>query len=84
MQIERLVTMANQIAAFFGSEPDFDEAVTLTAGHLKRYWDPRMRREIVAHVQSGGDGLSEIARAAVATLASPPVPPPAQSASTAR
>ena len=70
MDLHHLVTMANQIADFFGtSNPDRDEAVAATAQHLRSFWDPRMRREIVAHrVSHGGEGLNEIARDAVRML----------------
>ncbi len=69
MQIERLVAMANQIGDFFGAEPNRAEAATAAATHLRRFWDPRMRTQIVAHHQSSGDGLNDIARAAVELLA---------------
>jgi formate dehydrogenase subunit delta len=68
---ERLVAMANDIAAFFASEPDRTVAVAAVANHLTKFWDPRMRREIVAHYQAGSSGLSDIAAAAVAQLAQP-------------
>jgi formate dehydrogenase subunit delta len=69
MRIERLVAMANDIGAFFASEPDKGEAAKNVATHLKRFWDPRMRRQIVAYYAvNGGEGLHDIARAAVATL----------------
>jgi len=68
MQIERLVAMANQIADYFAAEPDKQEAVASTASHLRRFWDPRMRKQIIAHGQGGGAGLKDIARAAVAQL----------------
>jgi len=36
------------------------------AGHLKRFWDPRMRREILRWVdEHHGKGLKESARAAI-------------------
>jgi formate dehydrogenase subunit delta len=72
MDIHHLVTMANQIADFFRtSNPDRGEAVAATAQHLRSFWDPRMRREIVAHLASqGGEGLNEIARDAVRMLES--------------
>ena len=72
MDIHHLVTMANQIADFFKtSNPDRAEAVVGTAHHLRSFWDPRMRREIVAHLAGkGGEGLNEIARDAVRTLES--------------
>ena len=70
MDIHHLVTMANQIADFFKtSNPDRGEAVAATAQHLRSFWDPRMRREIIAHLASkGGEGLNEIARDAVRIL----------------
>jgi formate dehydrogenase subunit delta len=69
MHIEHLVTMANDIAAFFHKAADHqDEAARSIATHLHRYWDPRMRGQIIAHGQSGGAGLSELARDAVQIL----------------
>ena len=69
MDIHHLVTMANQIADFFRtSDPQRAAAVEATAGHLRGFWEPRMRREIVAHLAAGGEGLNEIARDAVRVL----------------
>lgn len=69
MQIEHLVTMANDIAAFFNKAADQGEAAHSVATHLHRYWDPRMRRTIIEHAQSGGVGLSDLAREGVNILA---------------
>lgn len=69
MDIEHLVSMVNDIAAFFHKAADPDEAVSSVATHLHRYWDPRMRKQIVEHEQSGGAGLSQLARDAVHLLA---------------
>jgi formate dehydrogenase subunit delta len=60
--------MANDIANFFASEPEREAAVAGVANHLRRFWDPRMRTQLVAHLQSGGAGLSDIARAGVERL----------------
>jgi formate dehydrogenase subunit delta len=68
MSIERLVEMANQIGRFFEAQPDRHEAITGIADHLKRFWDPRMREAIVAHLQGGGSGLREIVIEAVKQL----------------
>lgn len=68
MQIERLVSMANDIAAFFQGAAAAEEAAESVANHLRRFWDPRMRRELIAHGRAGGAGLSELARQAVARL----------------
>ena len=69
MSIEHLVRMANDIADYFRSEPDQELAIAGVSNHLKKYWDPRMRRQIVAHLHGNGDGLSELARAAVVRVA---------------
>jgi formate dehydrogenase subunit delta len=62
---QRLVQMANQVASFFASYPEA-EAIDSTANHLKSYWDPRMRREMAAHLtDKAGAGLSHIAMEAV-------------------
>jgi formate dehydrogenase subunit delta len=61
MDGQKLVKMANQIAAAFGADPDRKVAVENTAGHLRRFWEPRMRREILALLDRGGDhGMSPI------------------------
>lgn len=66
MNAQKLVKMVNEIASFFEAEPDRDVALEAVAGHLKRFWDPRMRREIVRHVEEqGGEGLKEMALLAV-------------------
>ena len=64
--------MANDIAAFFDSEPDKATATEGVRFHISRFWDPRMRREIIAHAGAGGAGLSATALAAVKALAPPP------------
>jgi len=64
---ERLVTMANQIARFFASQPG-EDAVAGVAKHIADFWDPRMRAHIRAHVAAGGAGLDPVARDAVAGL----------------
>ena len=56
MDIGRLVAMANDIAAFFDSESDKAIAADGVRSHLVRFWDPRMRREIIAHLEGGGAG----------------------------
>jgi formate dehydrogenase subunit delta len=81
MDLHRLVNMANEIAAFFAAEPDTAEAARLTASHITRFWERRMRREIVAHLLAGGAGLSDVARAAVALIAQQSAPSTAASAS---
>lgn len=71
MNVQHLVKMVNQIEAFFRSEPDRSVAVEGIAGHLKRFWDPRMRTQIAAHLEAGGEGMSELAKEAVRRIAAP-------------
>jgi formate dehydrogenase subunit delta len=68
MSVERLVQMANDIGHFFAAEPKRADAIAGIAGHISRFWDPRMRRQILAHLQAGGGGLDELPREAVASL----------------
>ena len=67
MQIEKLVMMANQIAAFFAVQGE-ERAVPQIAGHIEKFWDPRMRNAMAAHVAASGAGLNPLARAALETL----------------
>lgn len=48
--IDNLVTMANQIGAFFETMPERDQALTDFAQHLRRSWAPRMRATLLQHV----------------------------------
>jgi formate dehydrogenase subunit delta len=58
---EKLVRMANQIGLFFAAMPDREQAINDTAGHLRRSWEPRMRRALFAHIdEHGTEGLSDI------------------------
>ena len=68
MNIERLVHMANDIGNFFKAEPDHALAVEGVANHLKRFWDPRMRKEILAYAEGGGADLMDLVREAVLKL----------------
>lgn len=68
MDAHKLVKMANSIAAFFEGEPDRQVAVAGVAGHIARFWDPRMRRAIIAFVDDqGGTGLKDTALEAIQT-----------------
>ena len=61
-----LVQMANRIGEFFESWPDRDEALEGIATHLCRYWEPRMRRQLLALVdEKGQDDLAPMVREAL-------------------
>lgn len=64
MSGNKLVTMINQIATFYRRLPPAEAAAEI-AGHVEKFWEPRMRRAIYAH---GAAGLDSNALAAVALL----------------
>ena len=67
MDLDNLVRMANRIGDFFEALPDADEARAGIANHLTRFWEPRMRAAIVAHVRERhGAGLHPLVREAIA------------------
>jgi formate dehydrogenase subunit delta len=67
MSPDKLVYMANQIGKFFASQGQ-DKAVASIADHLTRFWDPRMRHAIIAHLEAGGAKLDPCVREAVGRL----------------
>ena len=67
MSPDKLVYMANQIGKFFAHQGE-GKAVAGIADHLAKFWDPRMRAAIQAHVTHGGAGLDPLVRQAVETL----------------
>jgi formate dehydrogenase subunit delta len=64
---DRLVYMANQIGKFFQSQ-GHHQAVAGVAEHIRKFWDPRMRKAIFAHLDAGGAGLDPNVREALTTL----------------
>jgi formate dehydrogenase subunit delta len=81
MNIDLLIKMANEIGSFWHGEMG-ETASNEVAIHLKRYWEPRMRAQIITYCeQRHGAGLSDVALKAVQLLATqakaaPPASPP--------
>jgi formate dehydrogenase subunit delta len=71
MDVEKLVRMANQIAANCDYGPDKDKIVAAVADHLTRFWTPSMRSLIVEGHRKNLIDLSPIAARAVEKLAVP-------------
>lgn len=59
MDTKQLVRMANQIGAFFETMPDQDKAMAGVAEHLRKFWEPRMRRELLAFLEKHPDGRTD-------------------------
>jgi formate dehydrogenase subunit delta len=66
---DKLIYMANQIGKFFASQGE-KAAVAGTAEHIRKFWDPRMRKAIFAHLDAGGAGLDPFVRNAIEELKS--------------
>ncbi len=69
MSPERLAYMANQIGRFFAHRPE-DAAAADIADHLRKFWEPRMRTQIIAMLNEGGNQLDPAVRKAVESLRS--------------
>lgn len=67
---EKLVRMANQIAAFFHSRPR-DEGVAGVAEHINKFWEPRMRRQLFEMLDGGGENFDELVVEASARIKRP-------------
>jgi len=68
MNQEHLIVMANQIGEFFASMPDREEALAGVADHFRRFWEPRMRRAILATLDTASrEALCPIVRQALAS-----------------
>ncbi|MFI5956071.1 formate dehydrogenase subunit delta [Cryptosporangium sp. NPDC051539] len=59
--------MANDIARNFRHLSP-DDAVAAIAGHVSRFWDPRMRVRLLALADSGSEGLDPLVTAAAGRL----------------
>jgi formate dehydrogenase subunit delta len=64
MSPDKLVYMANQIGKFFTAERE-ETAVDNIETHIKKFWEPRMRKAIAAHLEAGGAGLDPMVKKAV-------------------
>jgi formate dehydrogenase subunit delta len=70
MNTDLMIKMLNEISAFFAGEDDREQAARDIQNHVHRYWEPRMRAQLLEYFeQRQGAGLSELALQAVRLLA---------------
>ncbi|MCW5724194.1 MAG: formate dehydrogenase subunit delta [Maricaulaceae bacterium] len=67
MREDTLIRMANQIADYFEAYPE-DEAIEGVAGHLKNFWEPRMREQLKTIAAKNGAALHPLALKAAEKL----------------
>ena len=83
MNIDLLIKMTNEIGDFFSGVEvkDPQAAAGDVANHLKRYWEPRMRAQMLKYYEERqGAGLTDLAKNAVALLHAASRAPPAAAA----
>lgn len=68
MNPQYLVSMINDISRFYATQDELPAAAAQVESHVARYWEKRMRRQIIEHLGAGGQGMSEVSRAAVLLL----------------
>lgn len=51
MSHDKLAYMANQIGKFFAHQNE-EQAVAAINDHIRKFWDPRMRRQIVQELDT--------------------------------
>lgn len=59
MSPDKLVYMANQIATFFQSQPN-DQAQHGLADHINKFWEPRMRDQLLQLITEGHGDLQPL------------------------
>ncbi len=64
MSDSRLVYMANQIAGFFAAQGEA-RAVAGIGDHIAKFWDPKMRSDLLALAKNGDSGLHPLVRKAL-------------------
>jgi formate dehydrogenase subunit delta len=64
MRVELMVHNANQIALYFASFPP-EEAVAGVLNHIQKFWERRMKDQLLDYVAHGGAGLHELVLEAV-------------------
>ena len=67
MVLATQVRLANDIAAQFGHLPR-EQAVAGIANHVRMFWDPRMRAQLLAAVDAGDTELDPLVVEAAARL----------------
>ncbi|HVV64569.1 MAG TPA: formate dehydrogenase subunit delta [Rhizomicrobium sp.] len=64
---EKLIQQANQIASFFAAQGEA-KAVPAIADHIKKFWDPEMRRKFLTVAAKPETKLHPLVRKAVDLL----------------
>ena len=69
-ELQHLIKMLNQIADNVAMGESAELAAAQVADHLCRFWAPSMRKQVFDYVDTGGEELQPISRAAIIKLRS--------------
>ncbi|MEM7081183.1 MAG: formate dehydrogenase subunit delta [Pseudomonadota bacterium] len=68
VRVDKLVRMAQQIADNNSFTPDVDVVAAKVADHIQRFWDPRMKQQIIDYANSGEAQLTQVVTRAVSLI----------------
>lgn len=68
VELAHLVQMLGDIERNLSFNTDAEDRI---AEHLQKYWAPSMRQRILDFAAGGGEGLTDLSRAALRKLAKP-------------
>lgn len=63
----KMVHRANEIAAYFNAYPQA-RAEDGVETHIRKFWEPRIRAQLVRYAESGGKGLHPLVMKAAQAL----------------
>lgn len=66
--VDKLLRMAEQIAANISISEDAEDVAQQVTGHLQKFWDPRMRARFVAEAPAHVDHMSPIVKRVLALM----------------
>ena len=69
MDAQNLIRSANKIGDFFDSFPDRAEALAAVANHIVKFWEPRMRQQFLAYLDTQSKNQAESGLSAILTEA---------------
>lgn len=69
MDADKLVRMANHIAANFDGGSDESQAVTAVTDHIQRFWSPLMLKQVIERWRAQPEELTPRAAQAIAIIA---------------
>lgn len=68
MNIEQLIHLANRIGDFFDAMPDHAEGVEGVTNHIQKFWEPRMRKQMLDFLEQHPNGRTATSELSPITL----------------